>query len=243
MSELYHFNPNHDKLGRFASNATSKSYRKYVSGDNVTADYVLNKGSKVYRISRSGSEKDEGRTYGVHTEADKNIYISSAKEWFAANYQIQLKAVKDIKVAGIQTQAKEFANLYKNTTISSLVDHSKPIRLNVHGKQIRANKIERKEIAKLYKNALKNQESFDQALKEFSGGLIYKDSNLTKQYLSDLSIKGYDAIVDINDLHMSNKPVQFIDRNKSLKTTKVSDLTYEDVDKAAEWLAKREIFV
>lgn len=241
MSEyLIHYNHNHDKLGRFAK---SSSMRKngWKDLDNES-DYVLKKGTTINRVSTSADEIDSGMTYGTHTEVDKNLYVSVAKDWLSANHQLEMKTTKDVRVAGTQAQAKAFVDVYKNSTIDELVEYSTPTILGSNGKQTRENKISQKETRKIYEKAYKNQESFDTALFKFNQGLSNNrnaSNEVTRRYSEHITNQGYDALTDLNDLNFSQKPVIFVDRKKSLKTTKISDLTDSDVDEANEWLKKR----
>ena len=243
MSYLIHYNHNHDKLGRFAK---SSSMRNNAWKDlHNEQDYTIKKGTVVNRVSTSNNEKDEGITYGTHTKIDKNLYISVAKDWLSANHQIEMKTIRDVKVAGVQAQAKAFVEVYQNSSIDELVEYSTPTIINAQGKQTRNNKQTQKETRAIYKNAGKNQESFDKALFKFNQGVTnnrVQNSNVTQKYIDNISKQGYDAMTDLNDLNFSQKPVIFIDRNKTLQTTKISELTDRDVDRANEYLKKKGLW-
>lgn len=231
MSYLIHFNHNHDKLGRFTT-----SDRVSVQGiDTTSKDYVIKKDTRIDRVTTTNKEINVGRTYATFTESDRNEYLSVCKDWLGATHKMQLKTTKDVKVAGKSTQADAFANILKTTDIKDLVAHN-------NSGTTRADKKEQRNLTKIYKNAYKSQDKFDEALFKFNQGLTYgkyHNENLSNRFYSELNKKGYDAAVDLNDLNFAENPVIFIKREDSLKQISVSEITQQDIDSAQIWLRER----
>lgn len=228
---LKHYNHNHDSLGRFTSSDVVN-----IDGVHKDAkDYIIKKGTKIDRVSTTDKEINVGRTYGTFTDSDKKKYLSVCKDWLGATHKMELATKKDVKVAGKSTQAQIFSDLLKNNSIEDLVRHTVP-------SDSKSYKKERKEVSKIYKNAYKNQESFDKALFKFNQGLSYgrhHDMRLENEFYKKLSQKGYDAAVDLNDLNFADSPVIFIKREDSLELKKVSEIKQSEIDDAEIWLRKK----
>lgn len=207
-------------------------------------DFYLKKGTKVQRVTSLLEKDDNGSTYVSYKNRDNKAYVSIAKDWMASNYKIQMKTLSDIKIAGKKAQAKAFINMLSDTTIDELVNHTSPIVRNSKGKQTIDSKKARKKFEKIYKDAWKNQDSFDSALLEFNSGLTNRrvnSNNLDFRFYKELKKQGYNALVDLNDLNFAEAPIIFINRNKSLKTTKISQISDKDVEKAQMWLDKHDL--
>ena len=101
-----------------------------------------------------------------------------------------------------------------------------------------------KELQKIYKNALKDQESFDKSYDTFQAQLM-KDTAANKQYFNILKEKGYNAMIDYNDNKgltqnvFSKNPLIVFDRANSMKTTSIKEITTKEKDDAINWYEKK----
>lgn len=254
MSSVYlkHYNPNHDKLGRFARSSSGPK------------DFTIKKGTKTQRVTKVINETNEGRTFVTYTKVDNNIYRALGERSFGARVADTLVTKNDVKVAGRQAMAEAFIEIYKDVKLKDLVKHTSGLPNIEFGKDLKGNfdkyldiKSDRKynkAIEKMYKNADKSQDSFDTAYTAFSTNLHRKDK-VSDKFMKKLSEKGYGALIDdydswdpkhpgVYDYGLGNgvdlrakRALIFIDRKKDLELTDRIWLEDHQTD-AIKWLRK-----
>lgn len=242
---LFHYNPNHDKLGRFAR-----------SNNSGSSDYILPKKTKVYRVSGSSNENENTKdiTYVSATKADSKIYTVTSKETFGATHKYTFKVKKDAKIAGRSTQRRIFKELLKEYKIKDFVDHINYVDSQVNSDLENINSI--KDTRDVYKNVNRSQKDFTKAYDMFCMNLNNCDSKLSEAFFKKLNEKGYDGAVDEYDSHDPNHPalqllsngnvnvkaqraVIFMNRSENLERISKRRITFAERAMAYAWLQEK----
>ena len=197
-----------------------------------SSDFTLNKGTKFQRVGSKNETDNDGRTYVSFGKLDNARYVSYYDS-LNATHKLELTALSDVKVAKGKSLIDTYVDMLGDKTPSELASTVTPIYVN--GKETRYSKSRRKEALSDYKNAWKNQESFDKSFKQFSQNLM-SDTAISKEYFNRLSRKGYQAMYDYNDRNAADNPLIVFNRKNTLKTTRMSEISTKDVDYAIYYL-------
>lgn len=199
-------------------------------------DFTLKKGQKFQRIG-SDTEKDTAdRTYVSFGKDDNARYLSTA-ESLGAYYKLEIESKNSIKVAKGKVLVDSYIEQFGKMTPEQLADHTVDRRYDSNGKVIkdRFYKDQYKEYLPIYKKALTSQEAFDKSFEIFSQSLMIND-NVSKDYFNSLQKKGYNAMYDHNDRDFADNPLIVFNRMKDLRTKKISEIKYQEVDDAIEYI-------
>lgn len=201
-------------------------------------DFTLKKGTSFQRIGNKNETDNDSRTYVSFGKADNAKYID-VSETFPGGYKIELKSVNSLQIAKGKTLVDTYIELYGDTPTKELIGADRTYR-DIHGKErSRYSKDEIKERTKAYKNAMKDQESFDESFKLFTSDLMGK-TKISSDYFERLKNKGYNAMYDYNDREFADNPLIVFNRSKDLRTTKISEITNEDLNKAYEYILNQQ---
>lgn len=179
-------------------------------------DFVIKKGSEAYRSTTSDDEVMKGKKY-VSFRADDiptyKHYVEERSHPGDNTYTDTYSTRKDVRVAGLRTQAEVLQEMYGRTIKSeSLINDFKKrgwIDDNIMNKPI--SEMTDKEFGKyLYSNP------FSHDLDIMNKPLSNKD---TSEFIKKMSDKGYDAVVDMVDttIGYADAPVVVLESNNSLK--------------------------
>lgn len=241
-NELYHWGIKGMKWGvrRYQNKDGSltaegrKRLSQYTDREDVS-DFTLKKGTKFQRVGRGNEIDDRRRTCVSFGKTDNARYINYYDS-LSATHKLELTALDDIKVAKGKALVDTYIEMLGTKTASEIagIDNATYIR----GKETGESKQRRKETLSVFKNAWRDQESFDKSFEIFSQKLMANNSN-SGEYFDRLKKKGYSAMYDYNDRDAADNPLIVFDRGGSLKTTKVSELTARDIDNAIAYLEKQ----
>lgn len=210
-------------------NLTSKGI-KAISNINLDAspqrfkDKTFKKGTIFNRVG-SEEETDDGRTYVSITDNDKLRYIN-IKETLTGNNILSLKAKEKIKVGGLDAQTESFIELLKTTPIENFI--SKPYIVN--GKETTNSKKRRSKELQDYIDIFEKGD-LENAKKQFFARIMY-DDEISQKFFDKMLSKGYNTIIDMNDVRFAEFPLIVLDRSKSLKTISNKKITQEEMDNA-----------
>lgn len=198
-----------------------------------TKDVVLKKGQVLNRIG-TDTETDSGSTFVSYTENDKYRYLDIVEALPVGKgivSELELKAVKDIKVAGRDAQIDA---LLEYMSEKSLAKDMSGIWSNTDAGKKQQEKMWNRRLQRaLNENSVYDtQEIFDNAFSLY----VNRNSDMAIEVTKKLQKKGYDAIVDLWDTGFSDCPIYVFDRAKSLKTTKKTALTQKRKDEASEYI-------
>lgn len=202
-----------------------KRFAEYTKSDK-NEDYVIQKGTQANRVGRNKEIDDHNRTYITTSERDKHVYrYESGEGGIAGRIAISLKTNKDLKIAKGKALRDAYTQMLKTTSLDEFV--------NQHGQgSWKMNKADRKKYEAIYKNALKDQKSFDESYKDFQSGII-ADTELSKKYFNYLQKQGYDGMFDYNDGGYAETPAIIFDRAVAFKTVGQAEI---DKLESEKWL-------
>lgn len=213
-----------------AGRARAKQYSNAYS----TNDFTLKKDTIFQRIGNKNETDNDRRTYVSFEKIDNAKYID-ASETFPGGYKIELKSINSLQIAKGKTLVDTYIELYGDTPIKEFIGADRTY-LDIHGKErARYGKDEIKERTRTYKNAMKDQESFDKSFELFVSDVM-GDTRISSDYFNRLENKGYNAMYDHNDRNFANNPLIVFNRGRDLKTVKISEITNEDLDKAFDYI-------
>ena len=205
-------------------------------------DKVIKAGSSLQTLSEFADRTKDSGFYAAYKNMDKVTYKSMFAESTVFNrktlnfdkvfkYDITNNVVKDMKVASINSAAKEFVDMYKSDR--SLRDYMKNVGGNVQ--------TSKPQLTKLVKMLNGNDNLTDKQIKDaykLYNTLLVDQSQSAKEirdrFYSRIKDKGYQAILDYNDTFASGfntkAPVIVID-NKSLTEGVIKRLDEAAVNK------------
>lgn len=177
-----------------------------------SVDGIIKAGDNLQRIETTKDGKLHDVFYATNNAHDNRIYegrFGSARiKGYGKAYKMELKAMKDVKIASQDKAAKTFGELYKNDpdfrrSASSLMAEGEHKIRN-------KNNLSNRNVRKMYEN--------------FNSGLVYgrfEDSRPDLKFYDALKKQGYGAVQDINDMKFSgyNAKNPLIIFDNSEKTT------------------------
>lgn len=217
-NELYHHGVKGQKWGvrRYQNSdgtltvAGRKHYSRTTVLDSDKYDYKnvgdiqIKKNSNLYRLTKSKEKADNYRKY-VYTETDKDYYENVGFK--NRIYKMTMTPVKELNIAGKKETVSAFLEIY-NVKLSELNKN------------------------KLFKYDLDNTDD----LANISYEIIQKfgsrsmdlmgNEKLTSDIIEKLSKKGYDGMVDVNDIYVYNgngkNPLILFNPKDSIDITDIS---------------------
>lgn len=167
-------------------------------------DIQIKKNSNLYRLTKSKEKADNYRKY-VYTETDKDYYENVGFK--NRIYKMTMTPVKELNIAGKKETVNAFLEIY-NVKLSELNKN------------------------KLFKYDLDNTDD----LANISYEIIQKfgsrsmdlmgNEKLTSDIIENLSKKGYDGMVDVNDIYVYNgngkNPLILFNPKDSIDITDIS---------------------
>ena len=243
MNELYHHGIKGQKWGvrRYQNkdgtltNAGKNKIHKYTS-KYKQEDFNLKKGTEFQRVGAKNEIDNNKRTYVSFTKKDNLQYLKYSDSLEAFN-KIKLNSIKDIKIAKGKVLVDTFIEQIGDKNLSDIIDAYHTPEYNLRGIETKQSKLNKKELAKTYKNVMKNEKSFDKAFERFSGDLM-KDNAMSNEYYRRLKSKGYDGMYDYNDREAADNPLIIFDRKNSLKTKNISEISRKEIDEAITYLRR-----
>lgn len=221
------------------------------------SDIVLKKNTKIVNVSMNKARDVTGPIYGAHLQKDVLNY--------RGNYAYDLKAFKgadkvfsnaftvkaDMNVAGRKTQIEAFKKLWesdKETMAKALAESQKDMKFSA-AFNARVLKLDRTDAYQ--KKMMSRGEKWvaTKGTQEFNASLGTEGSKpVAKQYFKELEKRGYNAVLDLNDVKQygSDEPILVFNPKKSVKKHSAVELTEKDVSRAADAYAfekKREAYV
>lgn len=187
-------------------------------------DVKIKKGEILNRVGAAG-EVDKGRTYVSKGEHDKWTYIDTALDSrkIKATNKLDLKAIQDINVAGIEAQMDAFVEVIGKYPVDKLIgqEYWEKYFVNDPSKK-RHEKAREKDFERIFTKG-----DLDRAKLLFDWRLE-NDDEVSQEYFKTLSSKGYQAMIDFNDSDFADLPMIVFDRSKSLKTVSNKKITEKD---------------
>lgn len=188
-------------------------------------DITFKKNFKFDRVG-VGGEKDEGSTFVSYTDNDRNMYRANY-DMLAVGagevHKLELKAIKELKIAGKKAQVEALLDYAKDKSISEVLASG-----STNNDRVRRRKA--KEYSKTLKLILKGKKDPEEILDEAFSQYVERNSQMSIELTKRLQQKGYDGVVDLWDANIAECPLYIFDRNKALKTTKSSKLTTREID-------------
>jgi len=165
----------------------------------------LDKGQKIQRIGSKG-EKLEGMKYVSFTKSDNAFY----KDMFSGEDKITMK-MKAKETITTPTQQEAVDRLIKTLSkmpMKDVVSAIKPLTIFKMEKAIQ------KQLEKAFAGDEKSKDKTAVFIEE----KLYREElkNIKKQYFSDLSKQGYNAIIDRSDTLLTDFPLIIFNGEKSL---------------------------
>lgn len=214
-----------------------KKLTKQYSDNYKNEDYTLKKNTRYQRIGDAQETDNHKRTYVSYGKDDNLRYIGASAEMLAGRYKLTLKSVNPLKIAKGKTLIDTYLELYGETPVKNLIGVDRTYTNNRGKRMPRYNKQEIKERKQIYKNAMKNQYSFDKSFEQFNQDLM-SDTKISNDYFTRLKNKGYNAMYDYNDRELAKNPLIVFDRGKDLKTIKISEISSKEYDDGVRYLEK-----
>lgn len=210
------------------TNAGKKRYSNSVDINNMDRkqlnallksgnDFVVKKGSEAYRSTNTEHEKTKGKKYVSLRASDIPIYhdlVANETGKIGANvYDVTYSTTKDMKVAGIRTQAEILQKMYGTKSISD----------NQFKREVDAGRIDGKFINKKISKMTDDELSSYLYYNPFGHDMDILNKPMTNvdtdKYMKELIKKGYDAVVDMEDLSVgyADTPLVILETENSLK--------------------------
>lgn len=212
-NELLHYGVPGMKWGvrkeRYSKKINDMSYHDMVGLISTGKDFSIRKGEKLYRITNE-PKTEKGRLYVSGNKQDANVYQHSFDSvggtYNKSVYRKEYTINKNLKVAGIKTQAKELYKIFKDPAYKN-IKTEKDLSKYVYGNK-----------------DVKTRVQLD---------VLNKKTKERDKMIKSLTDKGYDVAVDIVDviIGFSSCPLVVLDSEAGLGepiVKKVFDKEYLD---------------
>lgn len=191
------------------------------STDDSDTD-IIEKGSKIYRVANSGESLDGKRKYVSILDNDREAYEDM---WDMLNMDYSkpisyytYESTKKMRVATGKKVVDHLIEKYGDTTYSQFIkDRNLAESIRTAELDYNTGKV-RKYLSKKDEKWLESfkDSAYDKTEKFIRDNLKNNMDDIVKDFKS----KGYDAIIDAEDLGFTNYPVIILEPNKSLKLKK-----------------------
>ena len=231
-NELYHYGVKGMKWG-----VRKKNY----NSSTMDQDRIIKKGTKFQNISKNESRKiNNNPVYTSHNKSDNNLYKGQYADqinlYGDKAYKNTLVLTKDVKVASQKQAVNTFIEMYnkdpKGVSESIGKAYAELASFNKISsiRNFKAKRIEKKFANKGEKwMQTKGYDIFNQTM------MSSQETKARMKYYDMLGKKGYDAIIDTNDVNNSGAkdPIIFIKPNQSMKNIKSRELTMDEIELAS----------
>lgn len=199
-------------------------YKKRVQSSKDRDKRILKKGQEFQRIG-GANEKDQGRTYVSYLKEDNDAYMGYgiAHLLGGGDTKILMKSIKDINIADSKSTFDTFLDIYRDTSLTDLVNAVNPEIKNSKGEVTRKSKITRNVDLRTFRDALDSDKNLKIAYNKFQRGLMNRN-DVSAAYFKKLENLGFDAMVDLNDITSAKDPLIIFDRSKNLKVIKETSI-------------------
>lgn len=214
--------------------------RKKYYNSSMDNDRVIKKGTSVQNISRDKPRelRDNTPVYGAHTTKDKANYAGKYADTLMffdyKPYKNDIQITKDIKIPSQKKAVETFVEMYKKDPQGMARSIGK-----AYAEVVAFNKI-----------SFIRDKRADYISKKFSkkgeewlankGYLIFNQSMMApeetkarNEYYGLLRKKGYDGLLDINDIQTgydSEDPIIYINPKETMKNVKSIPMTIDDIE-------------
>lgn len=215
-----------------------------INVDKKTGDYIIKKGTKLYRVTTKKDEDDSKRIYASATKEGRKNYLDFAIEgqlWFKDSernvFERTLQASKDMRVANVENVVGHIVDKYgdlktshRHEFLSNVVSKNQnPLDFYVND-EIKRTKLTPKE--------LHTVQEYNNEISKFITGKMTNES-ISSEIFNHYKKKGYDAIVDPEDgrgdfgydYKHEGYPIIILNPKNSVKTKKVQTIS----DAHEEW--------
>lgn len=216
-----------------------------------SADVKLAKGAKVLNVSINKERANKGHIYTAHTKRDvlnyrgdyaqQLVMFNGADKVFSNAFTVK----SGINAAGRETQVKAFKKLWetdKDGVARALAESQKDMKFSA-AFNARILKLDRENV--YHKRIMNKGEKWVQnkGVEEFSASMGAGNKSGKAIYFKEMEKRGYNAIVDLNDVRVygSDQPLLIFNGSKSLKKHSSIQLTEKDVRKAQEAYASEKL--
>ena len=231
-NELYHYGVKGMKWG-----VRKKNY----NSSTTDRDRIIKKGTKFQNISKNESRKiNNNPVYTSHNKSDNNLYKGQYADqinlYGDKAYKNTLVLTKDVKVASQKQAVNTFIEMYNKDPkgVSESIGKAYA-ELASFNKISTIRNFKAKRIEKKFANKgeewmqTKGYDIFNQTM------MSSQETKARMKYYDMLGKKGYDAIIDTNDVNNSGAkdPIIFIKPNQSMKNIKSRELSMDEIELAS----------
>ena len=204
-------------------------------------DRIIKKGTKFQNISKNESRKiNNNPVYTSHNKSDNNLYKGQYADqinlYGDKAYKNTLVLTKDVKVASQKQAVNTFMEMYNKDPkgVSESIGKAYA-ELASFNKISSIRNFKAKRIEKKFANKgeewmqTKGYDIFNQTM------MSSQETKARMKYYDMLGKKGYDAIIDTNDVNNSGAkdPIIFIKPNQSMKNIKSRELSMDEIELAS----------
>ena len=201
----------------------------------------IKKGTKFQNISKNESRKlNNNPVYTSHNKSDNNLYKGQYADqinmYGDKAYKNTLMLTKDVKVASQKQAVNTFIEMYNKDPkgVSESIGKAYA-ELASFNKITAIRNFKAKRIEKKYANKgedwmqTKGYDIFNKTM------MSSQETKARMKYYDMLGKKGYDAIIDTNDVNNSGAkdPIIFIKPNQSMKNVKSRELGMDEIELAS----------
>jgi len=215
--------------------------KKNYNSSTMDQDRTIKKGTKFQNISKNESRKlNNNPVYTSHNKSDNNLYKGQYADqinmYGDKAYKNTLMLTKDVKVASQKQAVNTFIEMYNKDPkgVSESIGKAYA-ELASFNKITAIRNFKAKRIEKKYANKgedwmqTKGYDIFNKTM------MSSQETKARMKYYDMLGKKGYDAIIDTNDVNNSGAkdPIIFIKPNQSMKNVKSRELGMDEIELAS----------